>query len=257
MVRFFSTMRLKLAKENRIAKYLRYAIGEILLVVIGILIALQINNWNERQKAHLYEIKMLSEIRNVMISDIKLFDMLANTRLAKIDSFNTVLLDLYMKKEPVPDSVLNNISILNWGYLFNYNSGPYEAVKSSGMDKISNDSIRNALAALYDYYLPRTKLALEMTAKSLNDQPEYFNKLFELVPYYDNKDKIGLRWQSKYKNVWLREEYQPLLITTKVWINEAKLWINGGARIRMENCLRLIDKELSKSLATSNAQKIP
>ncbi|MEZ5103936.1 MAG: DUF6090 family protein [Draconibacterium sp.] len=257
MVHFFSKIRYKLAAENRVARYLRYAIGEILLVVIGILIALQINNWNEKQKAKVYEIKMLSEIRNAMISDIKLFDMLANTRLAKIDSFNTVLLDLYMKKEPVPDSVLNNISILNWGYLFNYNSGPYEAVKSSGMDKISNDSIRNALAALYDYYLPRTKLALEMIDKSLNDQPENFNKLFEQVPYYDNKDKIGLRWQSKYKNVWLREEYQPLLITTKVWINEAKLWINGGARIRMENCLRLIDKEFSKSSTASNAQKIP
>lgn len=247
MLRFFSKMRYQLAAENRAAKYLRYAIGEILLVVLGILIALQINNWNENQKAHRYEIKMLSEIRNAMISDIKLFDYLANDRLAEIDSFNTVLLDLYLKKEPVPDPVLYNMPILNRGYLFNYNSGPYEAVKSSGMDKISNDSIRNALASLYDYYLPRTKLALEMTDKSLNDQPEYFNKLFEQVPYYDNEDKIGLRWQSKYKNVWLREEYQPLLITTKVWINEAKIWINGGAKKRMENCLRLIDKELGKS----------
>ena len=257
MIRFFKNIRKKLASENKVSAYLRYAIGEILLVVVGILIALQINNWNENQKARKYEIKMLSEIRNAMISDIELFDYLANNRLAEIDSFNTILLDLYLKKEPVPDSLLNHISILNMGYLFNYNSGPYEAVKSSGMDKISNDSVRNALAALYDYYLPRTKLALEMTDKSLNDQPEYFNKLFEQIPYYDNEDKIGLRWQSKYKNVWLREEYQPLLITTKVWINEAKLWINGGAKKRMENCLRLIDKELGESSTTSNAQNTP
>ena len=86
MLRFFSKIRYKLAADNRVVKYLRYAIGEILLVVVGILIALQINNWNERQKAKVYEIKMLSEIRNAMISDIELFNMLANSRLAKIDS---------------------------------------------------------------------------------------------------------------------------------------------------------------------------
>ncbi len=50
MLRFFSKRRYQLAAENRAAKYLRYAIGEILLVVIGILIALQVNNWNERLK---------------------------------------------------------------------------------------------------------------------------------------------------------------------------------------------------------------
>ena len=50
MLRFFSKTRYKLTAENKVGKYLRYAIGEILLVVIGILIALQVNNWNEHQK---------------------------------------------------------------------------------------------------------------------------------------------------------------------------------------------------------------
>ena len=44
-----------MAAENRVAKYLRYAIGEILLVVIGILIALQVNNWNKQRKANILE----------------------------------------------------------------------------------------------------------------------------------------------------------------------------------------------------------
>ena len=60
MLRFFRNIRQKLAAENKVMAYLRYAIGEIILVVIGILIALQINNWNERRKkAALVVIKKL------------------------------------------------------------------------------------------------------------------------------------------------------------------------------------------------------
>lgn len=50
MISFFRKIRKKMAKDNRPLQYLRYAIGEIFLVVIGILIAVQINNWNEGQK---------------------------------------------------------------------------------------------------------------------------------------------------------------------------------------------------------------
>ncbi|MFT6046016.1 MAG: hypothetical protein ACI9WC_001721, partial [Arenicella sp.] len=50
MIRFFRKIRQNLIKENKVGKYLLYAIGEIVLVVIGILIALQINTWNEDRK---------------------------------------------------------------------------------------------------------------------------------------------------------------------------------------------------------------
>ena len=50
MIKFFRKIRYALMTNNKTAKYLTYAIGEIILVVIGILIALQINNWNEDRK---------------------------------------------------------------------------------------------------------------------------------------------------------------------------------------------------------------
>ncbi len=52
MLKFFRKIRQKLIEEDNIRKYLLYAIGEIILVVIGILIALQVNNWNEKRKAN-------------------------------------------------------------------------------------------------------------------------------------------------------------------------------------------------------------
>ena len=55
MLKFFRHIRKKLADDNKPLKYLRYALGEIVLVVVGILIALQINTWNEQQKQNKLE----------------------------------------------------------------------------------------------------------------------------------------------------------------------------------------------------------
>ena len=67
MFRFFRTYRQRLLTENRISNYLLYAVGEIVLVVIGILIALQINNWNEGVKNREMERGFYQDI----LSDLK------------------------------------------------------------------------------------------------------------------------------------------------------------------------------------------
>ena len=62
MIKFFRKIRQKLVSENKFSKYLIYAIGEIVLVVIGILIALSINNWNESLKLEQREIDIAKEL---------------------------------------------------------------------------------------------------------------------------------------------------------------------------------------------------
>ena len=62
MIKFFRKIRQKMLTENKFSKYLLYAIGEIILVVIGILIALQINNWNEDKKNRELEKYMLENL---------------------------------------------------------------------------------------------------------------------------------------------------------------------------------------------------
>ncbi|WP_223033794.1 DUF6090 family protein [Hanstruepera marina] len=64
MLKFFRRIRQNLLAENKTGKYLKYAIGEIILVVIGILIALQINNWNETRKTEVEEQKILKQLKN-------------------------------------------------------------------------------------------------------------------------------------------------------------------------------------------------
>ena len=69
MINFFRKIRKQLADDNKFLKYSRYAIGEIVLVVIGILIALQINNWNEDQKDKKLQIRYLKRIHTDIQKD--------------------------------------------------------------------------------------------------------------------------------------------------------------------------------------------
>ena len=77
MVKFFRHIRKSLLMENKPGKpafaagrYIKYAIGEIILVVIGILIALSINNWNEQRKYKNLEISMLTEIQSSLTESL-------------------------------------------------------------------------------------------------------------------------------------------------------------------------------------------
>ncbi|TYA58268.1 DUF6090 family protein [Formosa maritima] len=71
MIKFFRHIRKSLLMENKTSKYFKYAIGEIILVVIGILIALQINNWNEKQKDLDKEQQILLSLREEFRQNIE------------------------------------------------------------------------------------------------------------------------------------------------------------------------------------------
>jgi len=74
MIKLFRNIRQKLLAEGKTTNYLKYAIGEIVLVVIGILIALSINNWNEARKNHIEEIALLNQLKSEFKSNLKQLD---------------------------------------------------------------------------------------------------------------------------------------------------------------------------------------
>jgi hypothetical protein len=71
MIKFFRSIRQNLLNEGKTSKYLKYAIGEIVLVMIGILLALQVNNWNENRKAIIKEKTYIQSIYKDLKTDIK------------------------------------------------------------------------------------------------------------------------------------------------------------------------------------------
>ena len=154
MINFFRKIRKQLADDNKPLKYMRYAIGEILLVVIGILIALSINNWNEQEKSRSFELKMLSEIRKSLSRDITYFHMLTG-RAIRIDTSTARIINLIIDDGNNDSLILRHLRNITHTYTFIYQDGAYEALKASGIENVSNDTLRNNLIDHYGLIMPR------------------------------------------------------------------------------------------------------
>jgi len=88
MIKIFRRIRQRLLSENKFSKYLIYAIGEIILVVIGILIALQINNWNENRKHATAEKEFFKSINDDLNQDLEFIKYVQAYTKPKIDAYN-------------------------------------------------------------------------------------------------------------------------------------------------------------------------
>ena len=100
MIKFFSQIRQNLLSEGKTKNYLKYAIGEIVLVVIGILIALGINNWNERENNRSQAEKHLETIKLNLQDDILQAEMLISETQTTIDYANDFL-DQFKTLKPI------------------------------------------------------------------------------------------------------------------------------------------------------------
>lgn len=149
MINFFRRIRKKLADDNKPMKYARYAIGEILLVVIGILIALQINNWNEYRKGRATEMQLLSALKTDFLE--------TRTRLGEtitlqrtVISYSRQLLILYENNKLIEnkDSIAQYVGYgaLSW-WRAEPVTGTYDAmVSTANIGLIKNKQLRRNLA---------------------------------------------------------------------------------------------------------------
>lgn len=132
---------------------MRYAIGEIILVVVGILIALSVNNWNEETKERLLETKILKEI--VSNLNIDLIEIRAD--IALMDSVNLACHDIirFMETDSTPsESFYYNAAKIRVNPHFDPNKSGYSLMVSKGVEIILNDSLRGAISNLYESSYP-------------------------------------------------------------------------------------------------------
>ncbi|TNJ40773.1 hypothetical protein KFZ70_02380 [Tamlana fucoidanivorans] len=148
MIKFFRKIRQNLLSEGKTGKYLKYAIGEIVLVVIGILIALQINNWNESRKESNYEQKFLNELKSDFLYNKE--ELNRNIKKANNLTHNgdSIIYILSLSKKDVDLIKVFNLTRRLYGYsTFDPSNGGLNNLMSSGnLNIIKNDSLRMNLS---------------------------------------------------------------------------------------------------------------
>ncbi|QBA65331.1 DUF6090 family protein [Muriicola soli] len=144
MIKFFRKIRQQLISDNRIGKYLFYAIGEILLVVIGIVIALQIDNWNENRKSRLKEKVLLNQLKQEFTNDLNQIRNKTQQRNNIIYSSKKLLEYIDNDHLDNPDSIVYYLQRTVFIPTFNTSSKDFFTARDVGL--IENDSLRALLA---------------------------------------------------------------------------------------------------------------
>ncbi|MHB1105914.1 MAG: DUF6090 family protein [Lutibacter sp.] len=153
MIKFFRKIRKKLLQEGKTASYFKYAIGEIVLVVIGILIALQINNWNEFRKINHQELIILENILQDLRNDKIGLNKIIERRISKASSAD-IMVSYYdgEKIKNLSDYYFHWTNLLYWEAHYPRNIAFKELINSGNMSIIKNAEIRNSLLEINASY---------------------------------------------------------------------------------------------------------
>ena len=210
MIPFFRKIRKKLADDNKPIKYLRYAIGEIVLVVIGILIALQINNWNQNRIENETLWGYLNNISVNIKNDLKqasdlnfVLDRLANNTQTIWDTRSKpefTLTDFRLTEDHL--NTLFNLEV------FEPNTSGFETLKSTGyMGKLQGTDMETLLFSYYDL------------AQQIKDWRENDKEFLDDIQKENNKIDWGFSYEYLYYKLYkdstlfkdVKDKYQKML----------------------------------------------
>jgi len=232
MIKFFRRIRQNLLSEGKTGTYLKYAIGEIILVVIGILIALQINNWNEQRKEQNLVENFIDRVRLDINKDkielARIIEIQKNNK-QHIEYLLISLESETLDNQTKVDSIFN--VVFSASSTFYPIVGSYRSALSTGILGLMGETdLLNLIVGLYDSYD-----RLDYNGKTLD------NKFYKMNEKYKYERRIGrLKSMSSEETVALMNDLKWYEITIEYYIN------------RCSETIDLIDKVLEKQEQTAN-----
>jgi len=246
MIKIFRRVRQRLLTENKFSRYILYGIGEILLVVIGILIAVQINAWHENRTLKINETNILSQLNIDLKENYKELTELFELMEISNASGRKILSHLKYKNE-VTDSLRFWIEGFSSSNIFNNANTTYKNLENSSKNIISNDSLRLRITLMYENdftnvhrretmlyseYLPDYKKELLKNFKTGPAMNQWLDEVtLEVNTPIDLKD---LKQNENYKN-GLVELFNFRVLRIK-WLKESM--------VDLENLIEDINKEI-------------
>ena len=236
MISYFRRIRRTLMEEKRTGKYLKYALGEIVLVVIGILIALQINNWNIKRLERVEEQKTYENIRQQVLDDKTELDKVIqynDYHTKNYEYANKMILSGLRQKTDTLALIVMSLSLYSD---FHRSGKVYETLVNSGDVKlIQNQELISKLQQLEMTYTFINKLEKMNWDMIINDLSR---ELRGVINYATRKPVEPDRLYSV--------EIQNLLVTT-IELNKYKAAIYAKALGEIEEIVSVIDSELEGS----------
>ena len=259
MIRFFRNIRQKLADQKKIASYLRYAIGEIALVVIGILIALQINNWNENRKQENNKQHLMLAIRKELLDNkvtLQSFEIGLNKSITK---FNQVLQYSAGANPTLPaDSLRQYLSEMVYHIDLSILNTVQEDAVSSGKFELLSDSLKYYLSFLKDYTDYRNSI-LEQRKEIMNNDPD--NRIGKLMAMLFMNSPVPKRYAihppvpehpkfilNNAQLIALIKAPETYLTLDKIYesYRDDEIWTKFGIMRVTNKTIDLINRELNK-----------
>ena len=201
MIKFFRQIRQRMIKENKMSKYLLYAIGEIILVVIGILIALQINNWNQNQKDQ----TLIAGYAETLIEDLALDSIGISQSILNLKEDSTHLAH-FEKRVFESVAALDTIySIARFEYDFlivvhtDFNSDTYDVLSSTGdigLFETEMVSDLNALFNLHELALNRASHTFESYVENVHSYAQKYPVHFQSNLIKNGSPAADLIWDQ-------------------------------------------------------------
>ena len=242
MIPFFRKIRKKMADDNKPMRYARYAIGEIILVVIGILIALQINNWNEDRKSIQKVREILVDVReNVEFNTIQFQQDIEENRKV-VNSIDIILHNITVTKL-YNDSIDKHLRFTSWWATCRWKSSGYEALIDYGGDKIQSKELRESIVDLYEISYPEIIENTRLTEGNWNAVLPYWLELIYRDPSDFNDAEQHKAKPFDYQEIVDSRMFRSFLTFSRSQ-RLADIQYRNSAIEKNQEVIVLIDKEL-------------
>ena len=223
MIKFFRRIRQQLVSQNRFSKYMLYAIGEIVLVMIGILLALQINNWNESQKINKWEYRFLIDLKSELQTNLNQLEEINYWHLSVGEAcveLKSLLKTATIKDKPKIDSIYASTLFQK---TFFPTTGVYDSGLSAGkIENINNIKLKYAIMNLYNHLYKRLVYNGEIVDEVIGnidlDRDKYYDRTSMKIKSWEYIKNPEFTLKLDYllaRNV----EYTFLTNTSGAWMN--------------------------------------